>query len=615
MISRINRVAPRSKIQGRLTRPTQILVLAAMVVLLVSNTIAAVQRPNVLVILSDDQGWGDLSLNGNTNLSTPNIDSLARDGAQFERFFVCPVCSPTRAEFLTGRYHPRSGVFATSAGGERMNLDEVTIADTFKAGGYTTAAFGKWHNGQQYPYHPNGRGFDEFFGFCSGHWADYFDAPLLDHNGDIVNGRGYLEDDFTDNALAFIKENKNRPFFAYVAFNSPHSPMQVPDKYWNRFKDKELKLRGKGAAKENVEHTRAALAMCENLDWNVGRVLQQLDKLGIADNTIVLYFCDNGPNGARWNGGMRGVKASTDEGGIRSPLVIRWPGHIPAGTTVSPISGAIDLLPTLAALCDIPLISTKPLDGRTLKPLLLKPSNTTTASVSNAALSDRMIFSYWAGKTSVRTQQHRLDHRGRLYDMVADPGQKTDVAKQHPKIQARLSAAVKKWSDEVVGNLGHDDRPLPIGHPDSKNTQLAAADGVSHGGIKRLSPHPNSSFFTNWKRPDDSITWDGEVLASGDYAVELYYTCQQSDVGSTVELSFNGNRVMGEVTESNDSPLRGAEHDRVPRGESYTKDFLPMKLGTIHLKKGRGELTLRATKIPGSQVMDFRLLVLTRVKK
>ena len=134
--------------------------------------------PNIVVILTDDQGWGDLSLNGNNDLSTPNIDSLAKDGASFDRFFVCPVCSPTRAEFLTGRYHVRGGVYSTSAGGERLNLDEITIADTFKSAGYTTGAFGKWHNGMQYPYHPNGRGFDEFYGFCSGHWGDYFSPPL-----------------------------------------------------------------------------------------------------------------------------------------------------------------------------------------------------------------------------------------------------------------------------------------------------------------------------------------------------------------------------------------------------------------------------------------------------
>jgi arylsulfatase A-like enzyme len=582
-----------------------------------ATELTAAQKPNVVVILSDDQGWGDLSLNGNTNLSTPQIDSLARDGAQFERFYVCPVCSPTRAEFLTGRYHPRSGVSSTSTGGERMNLDEVTIADTFKAAGYATAAFGKWHNGQQFPYHPNARGFDDFYGFCSGHWGDYF-SPPLDHNGQIVEGRGYLENDFTDHALAFIEQHRERPFFAYLAFNAPHSPMQVPDEYWNRFKDKELKLRGTGANPENINHTRAALAMCENLDWNVGRLLAQLDKLGIAENTIVLYFCDNGPNGARWNGGMRGAKGSTDEGGVRSPLVIRWPGQILPGSKVSQISGAIDLLPTLAALCEIPLVSKKPLDGRSIKSLLVKSEKSDRSdndSPSDGHLSDRMIFSYWAGKTSVRTQQYRLDRDGRLYNMVADPWQRTNVAKQYPKIQARLAAAVTKWNAGVLPGISHNDRPFPIGHPNSKNTQLAVADAVPHGNIQRSSKHPNSSFLTNWRSMDDSITWDAEVLTSGDYAVEVYYTCPPSDVGSTVELSFNGNHVSGQIAKPNDPPLRGAEHDRVPRGESYVKDFRPLKLGIIHLEKGRGDLKLRATEIPGLQVMDFRLLVLRSMHK
>ena len=173
----------------------------------------AADHPNIVVILTDDQGWGDLSLSGNTNLSTPHIDSLARDGAQFDRFFVCPVCSPTRAEFLTGRYHPRSGVYSTSAGGERMDLDETTIGDTFKAAGYKTAAFGKWHNGMQYPYHPCGRGFNEYYGFCSGHWGEYF-SPMLEHNGRIVQGDGFLIDDFTNHAMKFIDDHKEIPELA-----------------------------------------------------------------------------------------------------------------------------------------------------------------------------------------------------------------------------------------------------------------------------------------------------------------------------------------------------------------------------------------------------------------
>jgi arylsulfatase A-like enzyme len=171
---------------------------------------ATAAPPNVVIILTDDQGWGDLSHNGNTNLSTPHIDSLARDGARFERFFVCPVCSPTRAEFLTGRYHPRGGVWSTSTGGERLDLDEKTIGDTFQAAGYATGAFGKWHNGSQFPYHPNARGFTEFYGFCSGHWAEYFDPPL-EHNGKPVRGKGFIADDLTERAIDFIAHRLHRP--------------------------------------------------------------------------------------------------------------------------------------------------------------------------------------------------------------------------------------------------------------------------------------------------------------------------------------------------------------------------------------------------------------------
>src|SRR3954470_2051485 len=225
------------------------------------------KKPNVVIVLADDQGWGDLSQNGNTNLRTPHIDSLAQDGARFERFFVQPVCAPTRAEFLTGRWHPRGGVRGVSTGGERLNLDERTIAEAFRAAGYATGCFGKWHNGSQYPYHPNGRGFDEYYGFTSGHWGEYFDPPL-DHNGAAVKGKGYFPDDLTGRAIGFLTASAKarKPFLCYLAFNTPHSPMQVPDPYWKRFEKATLKRFGE--KKEDENHTRAALAMTENLDDN-----------------------------------------------------------------------------------------------------------------------------------------------------------------------------------------------------------------------------------------------------------------------------------------------------------------------------------------------------------
>ena len=225
-------------------------------------------KPNVLVFLSDDQGWGDLSSSGNSDLRTPHIDSLQRDGVSFDRFFVCPVCSPTRAEFLTGRHHARSGVYSTSAGGERMNLDEVTIADMFREAGYVTGAFGKWHNGMQFPYHPNGRGFELFYGFCSGHWGHYYD-PMLERNGRIVTGKGFCVDDFTNQAMAFMEEavKEGTPFFAYVPYNTPHSPMQVPGRFWERFRARRLEMGNEQNPGREVEtHKRSALALCENLD-------------------------------------------------------------------------------------------------------------------------------------------------------------------------------------------------------------------------------------------------------------------------------------------------------------------------------------------------------------
>jgi arylsulfatase A-like enzyme len=561
--------------------------------------------PNVVVFLSDDQGWGDLSSSGNVDLATPNIDSLAREGASFDRFYVCPVCSPTRAEFLTGRHHASSGVYSTSAGGERMDLDETTVADLFNAAGYTTGAFGKWHNGMQYPYHPNGRGFDEFYGFCSGHWGNYFD-PMLEHNGRIVKGEGFCVDDFTTKALAFMAESvgKGRPFFAYVPYNTPHSPMQVPHRFWKRFSERPLRLKNQ-QKKENPRqalHKRCALAMCENLDWNVGRVLERLDELGVAENTIIVWFHDNGPNGTRWNGGMKGRKGSTDEGGVRSPLYLRWPARINPGTRIPHISSVRDLLPTLCELCDVPLEEGKTLNGVSLKPLLLGASEDWP---------DRILINQWKGRTSARSQRFRLDCNGKLFDMVGDPGQRKPVNERHPDALRELSARVKAHRDEHLQSYFEDDRPFVIAHSGSPFTQVPARDGVAHGNIKRSNKFPNCSYFTNWSSVDDKITFKARVAASGTYKVDLYYAARES--GAMCELRFNEAVLPFEIKQAHDVPERGAEHDRYARAESYVKDFKVISIGNIALREGDGELTLKATEIPGAEAMEFRLLTLERV--
>lgn len=413
-------------------------------------------------------------------------------------------------------------------------------------------------------------------------------------------------DDFTDHLLAFIEQNKSKPFFGYLPCNTPHTPFQVPDRFFDRFKSKEIKMRHRDAKKEEIQRTRSALALCENIDWNVGRILRKLDQMKIADDTIVVYFSDNGPNGWRWNGGMKGRKGSTDEGGVRSPMLIRWAGTIEAGKKVETIGAAFDLLPTLADLAAIKVASTKPLDGVSLKPLLLSGPK---------QWKDRFIFSHWRNRVSVRNQQYRFDSQGKLFDMRADPGQHTDISRRQPNLTRTLRAAVDDFKRNVLAGYDKDERPFVVGHPDFKYTQLPARDARWTGNIKRSNRFPNCSYLTNWTSLNDRINWEVEVPADGRFEVELHFACPKKDVGSEFELSFNGDSLRGRITEANDVLERGMESDRTPRVESYVKDWKSLKVGMIDLKTGRGTLTLRALKIPGEQAMDFRLLMLTRVRE
>ena len=581
--------------------------LALLIVIFIGCEFQKENRPNVIIILTDDQGWGDLSVNGNLDLSTPNIDKLGRTGVQFDRFFVSPVCSPTRAELLTGRYHVRGGVYSTSTGGERLDIDEETIAQVFKKSGYSTAAYGKWHNGMQAPYHPNSRGFDDYYGFCSGHWGNYYN-PLLEHNGDLVKGDGFIIDDLTNHGINFIKKNKNNPFFLYLPFNTPHSPMQVPERFWEKFKNKDLTQIGSNGpfkTKYEIDHTRAALAMCENVDWNVGRILEQIKKQGLSDNTIVIFMSDNGPNGNRWNGGMKGRKGSTDEGGVRSPMIINWPGKIPPGKVIKKIASSIDLLPTLKDLTDIKSEPKKPLDGVSLESLLFE---------ENLQWDDRYIYNYWRGKMSVRSQDYRLGHEGQLFDMINDPNQTSDIGQKKPKVLEKLIQAKRLWEKEVLVELPQKDlRRFFIGHHSLQTTQIPARDGRAHGAIKRSSKYPNCTYFSNWINLEDRITWEVEVAEAGNFEVIIYYTCEKDAIGSEFEVSIGSNSILGRIREEHNPKEFGGAEDRSPRIESYVKDFKPLNVGIISLQKGPGTLSLKAIKKNGESLMDFRLILFKRI--
>ena len=564
------------------------------------------QQPNVLIIIADDQGWGDLGFTGNKTAHTPNLDKLAKSGTILDRFYVSPVCSPTRAEILTGRYHVRTGVSGTSTGRVRLDLDETTIAEAFKHNGYQTALFGKWHNGGQAPYHPNCRGIDEFYGFCSGHWGNYFN-PILEHNGEVLKGKGFMTDDLTDHAIEYINKQQDQPFFMIMALNTPHSPMQVPDAFWNRYNNKPIQQKGSVPEKEDIQHTRAALALNENIDENIGRVIATLEKNNQLNNTIIIYFSDNGPNGNRYNGGMKGIKGSTDEGGVRVPFIISWKNNIKNGRTLPQIAANIDLFPTLIELAGLHWKNPKPFDGISLKNILMD---------KNPSMPDRFIPSFWANETSVRSQKFRLSNKDELYDMVNDPNQTKNVATEFPSEYRELKSWKDKWLQDVRTELPAQDlRPLMVGNKKMPLTNLPAAEGEPKGNIIRSSKHPNDSYFLGWKSSADKITWNVEVEDDGVFEVSVFYACSEKNIGTELEMKFNDASISKTISTPNNVPVMGMENDKVERDESYVKDFKPMKLGNVELKKGKGLLELSSKNLLAADDLECNMISLKRVSK
>ncbi len=567
--------------------------------------------PNVVLIMTDDQGWGDVGIHGNKQLDTPHLDRLARDGVRLNHFYVSPVCAPTRASLLTGRYHERTGVFGVTRGEENMYTDEVTLAEVFKAAGYATGCFGKWHNGSNWPHHPNAQGFDEFIGFCGGHWNNYFDTEL-EHNGKTFRSSGYITDVITGAATRFIATNKDKPFFCYVPYNAPHSPWQVPDKFYDKYKQRGL------------DNTLAcAFGMVENIDHNVGVLLKQLDDLGVADNTIVIFITDNGPNTDRYNGNMRGRKGSPDEGGVRVPCFIRWPKGIKGGRVVESITSHIDLLPTLRTLCGIDpkQTQTKPLDGIDVSPLVL-------GEKVDADWPNRTIFNRWRTRGSVRTQRWRatptkggVPGQGwKLYDMQADPGQTKDVAVQHPDVLKKLRNAYVENTTDVNRMRGRD-KPVWVGHEKWPTTELRGHEahlrpvkgkGISYVGRSGWA----NDWITNWTDKSAHAVWPVKVVREGNYRVSLLYTCPPKAVGSAVyigasyasaepDVSIFPTTKKVKVNEAYD-PKHVPSPDRVPRKEVYEKVWRTLNLGQIKLLQGEAGIHLRAAAMPNGRAIDVK---------
>ncbi|MBK6282273.1 MAG: arylsulfatase [Draconibacterium sp.] len=534
-------------------------------------------KPNIVLILADDMGWGDVRSNGNMKIETPVLDRLAENSLSFDRFYVCPLCAPTRAEMLTGRYFLRTGVSSVSQGYENMDPRETTIAQILKQNGYTTGCFGKWHNGAWFQQHPNRKGFDEYIGFMVGHLGYYFDA-IYQHNDEDVKSDGYATDYFTSQALDFIEKNSGKPFFCYVPYNVPHSPFQVPAKYFEKYKAKGLD-----------DELACIHGMVENMDDNIGLILSKLDELKISDNTIVIFLSDNGPNTYRYNGVMKGKKGSVDEGGVRVPFYISWPEKIKPGVTEQ-LAQDIDIMPTLLSLCSISDRPELPMDGKNLTTVILK----------NANPHDRIIFSrqgfYPLSRCAdaVRNNNFRLVvslQDTLLFDMIADPAQKQDISENQPEIKKELLSAYLKWENEMVSNY-QVQTTIKAGFPEEKSITLPVQDAVLSGKVKFSSVHPNQSHTENWVENGDSITWKLDIQQTGKYKVELRYGCPADKLGSQFKLSSNADSFDFAIDKAFNSEIL-PNRDYVPRSESVERTWDWMPIGTISVKKGEEKLSLK----------------------
>ena len=428
--------------------------------------------PNVLIVITDDQGYGDLSLHGNPHLRTPNLDAIALAGAQLTQFQVCPVCSPTRSSLLTGRYNYRTGVVDTYLGRSMMYPDEVTMAEYLAGSGYRTGIFGKWHLGDNYPLRAIDQGFQEAV-ICKGGGIaqpsdppgnTYFD-PILQRNGVEKKYPGYCTDIFFNEAIDFVARHRSQPWFCYLAVNAPHDPLQIADNFVKPFLDKGLD-----------EATTKTYGMVANIDSNTGRLLARLRELDLERDTILIFMTDNGPQRDRFNSGMRGRKGTVYQGGIRVPFFIRFPRLIKAGIEIDRAAAHIDVLPTILDLCGVARPDGRPrFDGRSLAPLLRGDASGWT---------DRTLFTQWHRgdepelfrDCAARTQRYKLVNGTELYDLTADPAEKKDIAATQPEVAARLRRETEAWFKDVSSTRGYAPPRIHVGTPQEPVTVLTRQD-------------------------------------------------------------------------------------------------------------------------------------------
>jgi arylsulfatase A-like enzyme len=544
---------------------------------------AAVNHTNVVLVIADELGWRDLGANGNPHIDTPAVDRIAADGVSFSRFYASPVDSPTLASLMTGRYYLRTGVFDGQDGHETMRAEETTLAEVFQKAGYRTALFGKWHLGRYMKYHPNNQGFQIFFGFWQpGHIERNVNPSQLYQNASPVEARGHYTDLITDGAVSFIQANREAPFFLCLVYDAPQSPGQAPDALLEKYLKKGLPF----AEAQNY-------ARISHMDENLGRLTRMIEESGIRNNTVVLFTSDSGGAGRFFDGGLRGGRGSVHEGGIRVPFLARWPGHFPPGLKVHAMARDFDLFPTLCELFKLPQPAEPKVDGKSLLPLLVQGGDKSPHS---------LLFHSWNRSPNTETnwavtsQIYKLAN-GQLFDLAADPGERTNVASKHVDVVSAYRSEFLKWYADVTRGQTFQRVAIEVGRPDENPVEIPAGWAELTGRNIRFTFNGYDwDTIHSWDAVGDMARWRMEVAHAGKYQVLMSYGCAPEDAGSNFVINAGNGQLSGVV-----------------QGTVGTNVFIKHLVGVIDMIRGPTHLEIRATTMNGKQLMALNRIWLYRL--
>lgn len=529
-------------------KSTAILFIAVLFSCTEKSGIETASKPNVILIMTDDQGIGDFGFTGNPYVKTPNLDKLASQSLYLTNFYVSSVCAPTRASLMTGRYSERTGVYDTYNGGAIMSDEEITIAEVLKENGYETGIFGKWHLGDNYPYRPSDQGFDvsvvhraggigqpgDILNFFNGD-SSYFNPGLFE-NDVPVQKTGYCSDVFTNEAIRFILKNQDskssKPFFAYLAFNAPHTPLQLPEEYYNIYKDLQFKADSFGTFDDavnkmtpaDIEAARKVYGMVTNIDDNIGKLIQSLKDQGIYDNTILVFLTDNGPQQNRYKSGLRERKSSVFGGGVRVPCLIHYPNRFKENTELDLAIAHIDLLPSILDLCGLNKVHHQ-IDGLSF----ISSENTNLSSFKT-----RTLFFEWGrgflmkyrnfaavkgdyklvGNTSSRAAIEEFE----LFNIQTDPQEKINIVNDNIDLASELKNQMDAWYKEIVSEKNNK-RNFP------------AYIGTPHENPVLLNRNDAKGTPVAWTGENNLNYWEVKALEDGIYDISMHFIREINEEG------------------------------------------------------------------------------------